>query len=94
MRRRRDRVAEWMAGETLLEWVPPKGGVVCFPRMRAEPRGGTDGFYRRLLEGHGCYVGPGHWFERPDTHFRLGYGWPTAEELEGGLKAISAALRG
>jgi len=54
----------------------------------------TEGFYRRLLEDHGCYVGPGHWFERPDTHFRLGYGWPTAEELEGGLQAISAALRG
>jgi len=94
MRHRRDRVAEWMAGEELLEWVPPQGGVVCFPRMRAEPRGGTDAFYRRLLEDYGCYVGPGHWFERPDTHFRLGYGWPTAEELEGGLNAISAALRG
>ena len=94
MRRRRDRVTEWMAGEELLEWVPPQGGVVCFPRMRVEPRGGTKGFYQRLLEDHGCYVGPGHWFERPDTHFRLGYGWPTAEELEGGLKAISAALRG
>jgi len=94
MRRRRDRVAEWMAGEDLLEWVPPKGGVVCFPRMRTEPPGGTEGFYRRLLEDHGCYVGPGHWFERSDTHFRLGYGWPTAEELEGGLQAISAALRG
>ena len=93
MRRRRDRIAEWMAGEDLLEWVAPQGGVVCFPRMRAEPPGGTDAFYKRLLEEHGCYVGPGHWFELPDTCFRLGYGWPTAEELEGGLKAISAALR-
>jgi aspartate/methionine/tyrosine aminotransferase len=62
--------------------------------MRQEPPGGTDAFYKRLLEEHGCYVGPGHWFELPDTYFRLGYGWPTAEELEGGLKAISAALRG
>jgi aspartate/methionine/tyrosine aminotransferase len=94
MRRRRARIADWMAGEELLEWVPPAGGVVCFPRMRAEPPGGTDAFYRRLLEEHGCYVGPGHWFELPDTYFRLGYGWPTADELEGGLKAVSAALRG
>ncbi|GAA0331034.1 pyridoxal phosphate-dependent aminotransferase [Sphingomonas oligophenolica] len=94
MRRRRDRVAAWMASEELLDWVPPKGGVVCFPRMRADPPGGTDAFYRRLLEEHGCYVGPGHWFEQPDTQFRLGYGWPTADELEDGLKAISAALRG
>jgi len=94
MRSRLARIAEWMAGEELLEWVAPKGGVVCFPRMRREPPGGTDAFYTRLLEEHGCYVGPGHWFELPDTYFRLGYGWPTSEELEGGLKAISAALRG
>lgn len=94
MRRRRQLVAAWIAGEELLEWVPPAGGVVCFPRMRAAPAGGTDAFYRRLLDVHGAYVGPGHWFEMPDNYFRLGYGWPTAAELEAGLGAISAALRG
>lgn len=94
MRRRRARITAWMADEELLEWVAPMGGVVCFPRMRREPPGGTQAFYKRLIEDHGCYVGPGHWFELPDSYFRLGYGWPTAEELEGGLKAISAALRG
>lgn len=94
MRRRRQLVADWIASEELLEWVPPRGGVVCFPRMRAVPPGGTDAFHRRLLEVHGTYVGPGHWFEMPDTYFRLGYGWPTAPELEAGLRAISAALRG
>lgn len=94
MRRRRTLVADWIAGEERLDWVAPSGGVVCFPRMRAEPPGGTDAFYRRLLDVHGCYVGPGHWFEMPDTCFRLGYGWPTAAELESGLAAISAALRG
>ncbi|MGH8249870.1 MAG: pyridoxal phosphate-dependent aminotransferase [Steroidobacteraceae bacterium] len=94
MRRRRTLVGDWIAGEKLLEWIAPAGGVVCFPRMRSEPTGGTEAFYRRLLDGHGCYVGPGHWFEMPDTFFRLGYGWPSAEELEGGLQAISAALRG
>lgn len=94
MRRRRALVADWIAGEDRLDWVAPSGGVVCFPRMRAEPPGGTDAFYRRLLQVHGCYVGPGHWFEMPDTFFRLGYGWPTGEELEAGLAAISAALRG
>jgi len=30
----------------------------------------------------------------PDTYFRLGYGWPTAAELEAGLEGISRALRG
>ncbi len=94
MHRRRDRITEWMASEELLDWVKPSGGVVCFPHMRDEPPGGTDAFYRRLLEQYGCYVGPGHWFERPDRFFRLGFGWPTADELEGGLDAISKALRG
>ena len=93
-RRRLDRVAEWIAGEELLDWVRPSGGVVCFPRMRRDPPGGTDAFYRRLLAEHGTYVGPGHWFEMPDRYFRLGFAWPTADELEGGLAGISAALRG
>ncbi len=61
--------------------------------MKADPPGGTDGFYKRLLEEHGCYVGPGHWFEMPDRYFRLGFGWPTGDELEQGLVAISRALR-
>ena len=94
MRRRLALIGDWMATEPLLDWVAPTGGVVCFPRMTAEPPGGTEAFYRRLLEDHCAYVGPGHWFEMPDTHFRIGYGWPTPEDLEAGLKAISAALRG
>jgi aspartate/methionine/tyrosine aminotransferase len=93
-RRRLDRIGEWIGGEELLEWVRPAGGVVCFPRMTARPPGGVNAFYRRLLQEHGTYVGPGHWFEMPDTYFRLGYAWPTADELEGGLAGISAALRG
>jgi aspartate/methionine/tyrosine aminotransferase len=89
MRKRRQLVSDWIRQEPLLEWVPPQGGVVCFPRMKADP----SNFYRRLLENHGTYVGPGHWFEMPDTFFRLGYGWPTRAELEAGLDAISRALR-
>jgi aspartate/methionine/tyrosine aminotransferase len=94
MRQRLERVAAWMESEELLEWVRPQGGVVCFPRMRGEPVGGTDAFYQRLLATHGAYLGPGHWFEMPDTYFRLGYGWPTRGEFEAGLEAISKALRG
>lgn len=93
LRRRLQRVSEWIEREPLLEWVRPQGGVVCFPRMKSEPVGGTTGFYRRLLEAHGTYVGPGHWFEMSDRFFRVGYGWPTEAELEAGLAAISLALR-
>jgi aspartate/methionine/tyrosine aminotransferase len=94
MSRRLGIVRDWIGSEELLEWVPPGGGVVCFPRMRAQPAGGTDAFYQRLIGTYGTYVGPGHWFEMPDTYFRLGYGWPKANELEAGLQAISQALRG
>jgi len=93
MRRRLDLVSEWIDGEELLEWVRPAGGVVCLARLRTEPAGGMTAFYRRLLDRHGTYVGPGHWFELPDTCFRLGYGWPDAERLEAGLAGISRALR-
>ena len=93
MRHRRRMVEDWIAGEGRLEWVRPAGGVVCFPRMRETPPRGTDAFYKRLME-HGTYVGPGHWFEMPDTYFRLGYGWSSESELELGLKGISQALNG
>lgn len=86
-------VKAWMAGEPLLDWVEPTGGCVCFPRIRHDAGIDPARFYRALNQDHGAYVGPGHWFEQPDHHFRLGYGWPTAEELAGGLAAISAALR-
>ncbi len=94
MSKRLETVAAWIAGEDRLEWVRPSGGVVCFPRMRAEPPGGTIAFYERLLQTHGTYVGPGHWFEMPDSYFRLGYGWTTAEDLAAGLDGISRALSG
>ena len=94
MRARRALVIEWMAGEDRLEWNEPAGGVVGFVRMRGNPPGGTEGFYDRLLNTHGTYVAPGHWFDLPDRYFRLGFGWPQRGELEAGLKAISAALCG
>ncbi len=95
-RRLRDalaRVTAWIAGEPLLEWVAPNGGCVCFPRVRPAVSIDTDAFYRVLDDDHGTFVGPGHWFEQSDRSFRIGYGWPSPAELEGGLGAISQALR-
>ena len=84
---------EWMAGEELMEWVEPRGGVVGFPRIRPEAPVDVDTFYRLLTDEFGTYVGPGHWFEQSRRHFRLGFGWPLPDELRGGLAGISAALR-
>jgi len=84
--------AAWLDGHQRLEWVPPRGGVVGFPRIRADAGVDVDAFYRVLFGEHGTIVGPGHWFEQPRSHFRLGYGWPAPAELREGLAAIDEAL--
>jgi aspartate/methionine/tyrosine aminotransferase len=86
--------ASWIEGNPRFEWVPPRGGVVGFPRIRPGVAAGldVDRFYETLFERHGTVVGPGHWFEQPRTSFRLGYGWPALDELRGGLAALDAAL--
>ncbi|KUM23818.1 aspartate aminotransferase [Mesorhizobium loti] len=94
MAKRRDIVQSWIDGEPLVDWVRPQGGVVGFPRLNVDAGFDLDRFYTRLLEEHGTYVGPGHWFEMPKRFFRVGFGWPKEAELRGGLEAISAALRG
>jgi aspartate/methionine/tyrosine aminotransferase len=93
MRRRLVALDSWVRSESLVAWVQPAGGVVAFPRVSQEPRGGMDAFYARLMSSYGTYVGRGRWFEMPDNFFRLGFGWPSAAELEDGLIAISRALR-
>ena len=80
-----------MAGQATFEWVEPRGGVVGLVRFRPEVAVDTERFYEVLLAEHGTYVGPGHWFELDDRHFRLGYGWPTHDELRAGLGGLLAA---
>lgn len=85
-------VADWIAGEPALEWVKPEGGCVCFPRIRPSVSVDLDLFYGLLDEEYGVAVGPGHWFEMDRRFMRIGFGWPTEDELRHGLKGISAAL--
>ena len=82
-------VGAWMAEQPHLSWVEPQGGVVAFPRLAdaVDP----DAFYLHLNEVGGTYVGEGHWFDADRHHFRLGYAWPTTDELRDGLAAITAA---
>jgi aspartate/methionine/tyrosine aminotransferase len=92
--RQRDVVKRFMAAESRLEWVEPSGGVTGFPRIRADVPFEGPAFYRALAEDHGTMVGPGHWFGQPERAFRLGWGWPTPDELTHGLRALSASLDG
>jgi aspartate/methionine/tyrosine aminotransferase len=89
-----DQTRTWLAGQDVFEWIEPQGGVVGFPRFRSDLEVDVDRFYRVLLDDHGTVVGPGHWFDQSRRHFRLGYGWPTLDELAGGLVALSAAAAG
>jgi aspartate/methionine/tyrosine aminotransferase len=84
-------VRDWMDGNELFEWVEPAAGVVCFPRLRSEPGFDVDRFYRSLFEDYGTYVGPGWWFDQDPHFFRLGFAWPTENELRGGLDALGRA---
>lgn len=84
---------EWIAGEPLVEWVEPAGGVVCLPHLRGMVGRDMARFHRRLLTGHGTYVGAGHWFDMPEQFIRIGFDWPTETELRRGLAGISGAMR-
>jgi aspartate/methionine/tyrosine aminotransferase len=86
-------VREWMRAQDRFEWVEPTGGVVGLVRFRPGVEVDTARFHEVLRSEHGTYVGAGRWFELDDRHFRLGYGWPTPEELRAGLVALSAAAR-
>ena len=82
---------DWLAADDRFEWIEPRGGVVGFPRFRPDVDVDVDDFYTGLFERHGTLVGPGHWFDQPRRHFRLGYGWPTLERLAEGLANLSLA---
>jgi aspartate/methionine/tyrosine aminotransferase len=84
-------VRAWIDGQDTFEWIAPRGGVVGLVRFRPEIPVDTDRFYDVLLREHGTYVGPGHWFELDDRHFRLGFGWPAIPELRAGLAALAQA---
>jgi aspartate/methionine/tyrosine aminotransferase len=84
-------VSDWIRANRFFEWVEPAAGVVCFPRLRSDAGANVDLFYSELFDVHGTYVGPGHWFDQDRRHFRLGFGWPSTEELERGLEALDVA---
>ena len=85
-------VRDWFAGERRLEWVEPTGGVVCFPRIKADSGVDVARFYAALNDTYKTFVGPGHWFEMDKRYMRIGFGWPGTAELTRGLANVSRAL--
>jgi aspartate/methionine/tyrosine aminotransferase len=83
----------WIENEqSFLEWTEPNAGVVCFPRIKKEYKVDLKKFYKILYEQHKTLVGAGHWFEQSDSYFRLGFGYPSKEELQQGLKNLAASI--
>ena len=82
---------DWMNTQSGFEWVEPTGGSVGFPRIKPGLNVNADEFHKALNDG-GTFVGPGHWFECDRKYFRLGFGWPTSQELRGGLAGLTLAL--
>lgn len=86
--RHHDIALNWLARESRM----PAGGVVCVPRVGADAGVDIDAFYCALNDKYATFVGPGHWFEQDRRFMRIGFGWPTTEELTRGLMHIALAL--
>lgn len=82
-------VKDWMESQEWLEWVEPRSGVVCAPRLS---RGGsTDELCKLLVTKYRTFIVPCSTMEL-DGHFRLGFGGEK-EELTRGLEQLEKALR-
>ena len=86
-----DVLKSFMAQQSVLEWVEPQGGCVCFPRFKKDIPIDMDKFHEVLLYDYKTYVGRGHWFEADPRHLRIGYSWDTTEKLKKGLGNVLKA---
>jgi aspartate/methionine/tyrosine aminotransferase len=85
-------LTKWLQNETRMEAVLPQGGVVCFPRFKKEVAINTGKFYDTLMNKYKTMVGPGHWFDMPDSYMRIGFGWTNDAVFRKGLENISLAI--
>lgn len=83
---------EWIEKNEFFEWIEPQGGCICFPRIKQSINLDIDNFYTILKKTYKTFVAPGHWFEVDKRFMRLGFGYPSNAELEGGLQCITNAL--
>lgn len=83
----------WMSENKYLEWVKPEAGVVSFPRLKAGLKfdNFTD-FQNTLYHDYQTVVGYGHWFEQSERYFRIGFGYPSKDDLKEGLNRLTLSL--
>lgn len=92
IRNKFDLIKEWIEQQKDFEWIEPKGGCVCFPRICEPVKVDLDKFYNILLQKYRTYTGPGHWFDMPRHYMRVGFGWPTINQLQQGLEGLSQCI--
>jgi aspartate/methionine/tyrosine aminotransferase len=79
---------DFVEGRKDLEWIPPVGGAVGFPRLRGAVD--AEGFADFARASFGVGVVPGSFFGCP-SHFRVAVSG-RRDILEGGLDALGRAL--
>ncbi len=77
--------------ENLVDWVPPEGGILCFPKFHAYPKVDSESFGKQLINEKGVLISPGKFFDL-DGHFRLTF-MNTKDELQTGLESIIDVLK-
>ncbi len=83
-------VENWLKNHPNFEWVKPDAGAIAFIHIKKPVD--TQNFYQTLLNTHKTMLGPGHWFEQSDQFFRLGFGFPTSQELVEGLRRVDLVI--
>ena len=83
---------EYMTNNSYLDWIKPEGGCISFPWIKNDVDLSIRKFNKVLKETYKTFIAPGHWFEVDERFFRIGYGYPSETELEGGLQCITAAI--
>jgi aspartate/methionine/tyrosine aminotransferase len=81
-------IREWMESRPDLEWVEPKYGVICFPRLKNG--GDSMKLAEHLLEKYRTLISPGQFFGFKE-HFRIGFGGDE-DNLRDGLENLGLAL--
>ena len=86
------KIAEnWLQNHPNFEGVKPDAGAVAFIPIKKPIH--THSFYETDLNTHQTILGgPEHWFEQSDQFFRLGFGFPIAEELVEGFRRVDGVV--
>jgi aspartate/methionine/tyrosine aminotransferase len=88
VRRNYEVLSDWVEGEPLIDWVPPRGGTIAFLRYHLDMA--SEELCRRLIDEKSTLLVPGSCFET-EGFVRIGWGGD-AEMLAEGLSRFKEFL--